>query len=381
MKIGIDIRLIGKKRTGDEVVFLNLVQQFAKLDSENEYVLFTGVQDAAVLEEIQTKLGIAGKRNFSLVNLGAKNKFIWNLWTLPRYLRKNPLDIYHTQYITPWFVPKRTKIVTIIHDVSFAVFPEYIHMLDRVLLGFFIPISLRRADMIVAVSEFTRREIVDRFHVAPEKITVVYNAVAEEFQARPSEEKIAAVRSKYSLPEKYVLYVGTLQPRKNLATLVKAWGMITGKLANVALVVAGKTDAHNVDQDIFAAAKELSGQQVLFPGYIDDADKVALYAGAHAFVLPSRYEGFGIPVLEAMSQRVPVVASNIGSLTEVGASGALYFDLDNLDSLAEKMYTVCVDTDVREKLIQSGIERVSFFSWQKSAEKVLAIYNKMFSNN
>jgi hypothetical protein len=124
MRIGIDIRNIGKRRTGDEVVFLNLVRELVRLDSENEYFLFLEERSNEALRDIEKRLCIVGKKNFCLVTLPANNKFDWNLWYVPRYLRKNAIDIYHTQYIVPFFVPKRTKVVTHIHDVSFCAFPE-----------------------------------------------------------------------------------------------------------------------------------------------------------------------------------------------------------------------------------------------------------------
>ena len=141
MKIGIDIRNIGKGRTGDEVVFFNLVKNLSKIDSHNQYILLTDRKvesDVSLREEIK-KLNL--RPNFKVFSLGSSgiNKFIWNFWTLPKYLRKNPLDVYQTQYIVPFFVPRKIKIITIIHDVSFKVFPQLIKLVDRVLLGIFIP--------------------------------------------------------------------------------------------------------------------------------------------------------------------------------------------------------------------------------------------------
>ena len=130
MIIGIDIRNIGKKRTGDEVVFFNLTKTLAKIDMENEYKLFTDIIDTTVLQYIGVSLGIDNKKNFKIISLKTKNKFTWNFWTLPKYLRKNLVDIYFTQYITPWFVPKKIKIATIIHDISFNFYPQFIKFWD-----------------------------------------------------------------------------------------------------------------------------------------------------------------------------------------------------------------------------------------------------------
>lgn len=383
MNIGIDIRLIGKKRTGDEVVFFNLVKNLAKIDGKNEYVLFTDITDQETLGEIGQQLGIAGKENFKIVALQTPNRFAWNFWTLPMYLRKNPVDIYHTQYITPWFVPRKIKIVTIIHDISFNFFPQYIKKSDLFFLKTLIPISLARADTIVAVSEFTKNEIIDYYHIDPEKIECIYNAIADDFVSggEISDEQKELVKKKYGLPEKFILYIGTLQPRKNIGHLIEAFARIKDGLEGVKLVIGGNKKAHNFDRRIDEAVKTAHLENdVIFPGFIDEQDKKAVFALAETFVFPSLYEGFGIPILEAMSQKIPVLCSDIPSLKEIASDGALYFDAQRLDDFENTLYTATMDQEIRRELTAKGLERVSFFSWEKSARKTLALYDKMVHN-
>ncbi len=376
MKIGIDIRLIGKKRTGDEVVFFNLVKNLARIDSENEYRLLTDETDENKLLEIRQRLGIEEKQNFQIVSLGKQNKFSWNFWSLAKYLKKNPVDVFETQYITPWFVSRKIKIITIIHDISFNFFPAHIKFLDLLFLRLLIPISLKRADRIVAVSEFTKKEIEKYYQISAEKIEVIFNAVSEDFLRQDvSQGKLEQVREKYELPDRFLLYMGTLQPRKNLPFFIEAFAKLKQQIPDLKLVIAGNLKAHNVDLQIENKIKQLSLEnEVIFPGFIDEDDKAAIFALAHVFVFPSLYEGFGIPILEAMSQGVPVVASNIESLKEIGSDCALFFDVQSLDNLAEKLYTACMDQKVRERLIPMGKERVSFFSWEKSARKTIETY-------
>lgn len=382
-KIGIDIRLISKKRTGDEVVIFNLVKNIAQIDADNEFELLTDIADEKILKEISEQLGIAGKNNFKIVSLPAKNKFTWNLWTLPKYLRQNPVAVYHTQYITPWFVPKKIKIVTIVHDISFNFFPQFIKFSDLFFLKALIPISLKRSDRLVGVSQFTQNEIIKFYNINPEKVDYIYNAVSDEFLNSPageevSEEKIAEVRKKYDLPEKFILYMGTLQPRKNIPQLVEAYAAIKNKLGGTKLVICGNLQIYNFDKKIDeTVAKNDLSEEVFFPGYIDEKDKRFVFAAAQAFVFPSLYEGFGIPVLEAMSQKVPVLASDIPSLKEIAGQGALYFDTTSIADFSQKLYDICVNNDLRAQLIQSGIARISFFSWKNSAQKMLAIYRKL----
>ncbi len=381
MIIGIDIRLIGKKRTGDEVVFFNLVKNLAKIDSKNEYKLFTDITDKKTIEEVGERLGIRGNNKFKIVSLETPNRFAWNFWTLPQYLRKNPVDVYQTQYITPFFVSNKIKIVTIIHDISFNFFPKFIKFSDLFFLKTLIPLSLHRADRVVAVSEFTGSEIIAFYGVRPEKVSVAYNAVADEFFQQASAGEIARVRNKYNLPEKYVLYVGTLQPRKNLPLLIESFAQIKDKLPEIKLVLAGNRKAHNFDSKIDdIIEKHQLGDKVIFPGYVEDEDKAAMIAGARVFAFPSRYEGFGIPILEAMSQGVPVLASNIIPHMEVAEDACAYFQDGALDSCSDMLYTLCVDENMRKKYSEKGLERFKFFSWQKTAYRTIAIYGELLHN-
>ncbi len=379
MKIGIDIRLIGKKRTGDEVVFFNLVKNLARINPEHNFELFTDIVDKEILQEISQDLGIEGKNNFKIISLPTKNKFSWNFWTLPKYLKTNPVDTYLTQYITPFFVPRSVKIVTIIHDISFNFFPQFIKFSDLIFLKTLIPLSLRRADKVIGVSKFTRAEIIKFYKVGPEKVDYIYDAISDDFlKGEVSLEEKERVKKKYKLPEKFILYLGTLQPRKNIPHLIEAFARIKDRLENVKLVVCGDLKAHNCDSAIERnVVVDNLENDVLFPGFIDEKDKVVVFAQARVFVFPSLYEGFGIPPLEAMSQGVPVLAADIPSLREIVGDGALYVDPNKVEDFAEMLYNLDKDEELRRRLIQSGKARISFFSWEKSARQLLAIFEKM----
>lgn len=382
MKIGIDIRLIGKKRTGDEVVIFNLVKEFGQISTDHEFKLYTDVTNRETLGEIAKSLGIVGKKNFNIVSLKTSSRFAWNFWALGKYLRNNPIDVFHTQYITPWFVPKSIKIVTIIHDISFNFFPKFIKFSDLFFLRLLIPLSLRRADKIIGVSEFTKNEIIKFYKIDGNKVDWIHNSIGQNFiDANFSADELAKVREKYNLPEKFILYIGTLQPRKNLPMLIEAFARIKDKMGDVKIVIGGNKNAHNYDKRIdLAIANNNLESSVIFPGFVDEEDKPAIFRLAHVFAFPSLYEGFGIPPLEAMSQQVPVICSDIPSLKEIADGGALYFDAGNLDDFSEKLYDISMDLDLRRELIQTGLQRVSFFSWEKSAKKMLATYEDLRHN-
>lgn len=375
MRIGIDIRNIGRKRTGDEVVFFNLVRELAEADVSNEYRLFIDARTDEELEHIADRLGISEKSQFQFVRLLAENKFDWNLLHAPRAITRESLDVYHTQYITPFLVPRRTRVVTHIHDVSFKAFPKLIAPIDRLFLSILLPSSLRRADAIVAVSEFTKSEILKYYpFVSPGKVSVVPNAVDSTFGEMVSNESVQHVRSKYSLPESYILYVGTLQPRKNIPFLIEAFARVRERLSEISLVLVGNRHGHHIDPRIDGVITALGLEEfIVFPGFVDAEDLPSVMRGATVFAYPSLYEGFGIPTLEAMRVGVPVVVTDIPPLREACGDAAIFASSTDIAAFADSLYTVSTLAGrAREALVEKGIARSQFFSWKESARMLLS---------
>jgi len=386
MKIGIDIRNIGKKRTGDEVVFFNLVKNLAKISAkggpasgwDNTYLLFTDILDKDIIASIRFDLGIKDNDKFKIISLKSAGKFIWNAWILPRYLKKNPVDIYHTQYILPFFVSKKIKLVTTIHDVSFNAHPEMIGKIDLLFLKLLIPKSLKKASQIITVSEFTKNEIIKFYNINSEKIEVAHNAVGGNFLQDVSEEKLQSVKNKYNLPEKFILYIGTMQPRKNLPTLIEAYAKIKNTNPEIKLVLCGNINSHNFDKGINQKIEEhLIQEDVIFPGFIDEEDKPAIFKLSQIFCYPSLYEGFGIPLLEAFASNIPVVASDIPAHREVGEKSISYFEPKNVANCSQKIKILIERPDLRDNLTQKGISQLANFSWRKSTQKILETYEKI----
>ncbi|MDD3486813.1 MAG: glycosyltransferase family 1 protein [Candidatus Moranbacteria bacterium] len=374
MKIAIDIRLIGKKRTGDEVVFFNLVKNLAKIDHANEYFLFTDrdlQKDPDLAAEI-AKLELG--RNFRVVFINTPNRFWWNLWALPRYLQKNPVDVFHTQYIAPFWLPRKIKLVLTIHDISFNFFPQFIKSSDLFFLKNLIPRSIRRADKIITVSESEKQNIIDYYKIPEKKVKFTYNGVDfERFNRKISEEEKENVRKKYSLPQKFLLYIGTMQPRKNLPVAIEATKDIAIKL-----VIPGNRNAHNFDKKI----DEVIGinnlqEKIIFPGWIEEEDKPAIIQMAKCFVFPSLYEGFGIPGIEAMASGTPVVASNIPVFREIFQDAALLSNPQNSEEFSQNIKKVLGNIELRNKMIEKGGETAQNFTWQKNAEKTKKIYEEL----
>ncbi len=374
MKIAIDIRNIGKGRTGDEVVFFELVKNLAQIDIDIDYRLLIDKRENDVIEKIKKQLGILNKNNFTIVQLGSGNKFVWNGWRVARYCMEEKIDIYHTQYIIPFFMPVHTKIVTHIHDVSFHVHKELISKKDAFFLNKLIPRALNKSDKIIAVSQFTKDEIIKYYNVAPEKISVVYNAV----NIKKSGQDYDVIQKKYNLPEKYILALGTMQPRKNIPFLIEAFAQLVKDVDDVDLVLVGG-QSHNFDSNIEQIIDKYSKlkEKIIFTGYVDEEDKFDIFAKAQVFAFPSLYEGFGVPILEAFETNTVVVASDIPSHREIGANGVLYFDVCNVDQCTRVLYDALVNDSIREGVLIVAQMQKEKFSWHTSAIKLQLVYKSL----
>lgn len=286
-------------------------------------------------------------------------------------------DVTHFfNYIVPPFVHGKTVVT--VHDMVYRAYPETVrgrtkHMLDLGLVP-----SMRRADRIVTDSEFSRSEIIKYYPEFSEKIRVVPCGVdTEKFHPETDPDKIAAMRNKYGIPKNYFLYLGTLEPRKNLERLIDAYAQFAGKQADTpALVLAGGKGW--LYDGIFAKVKALGLQDnVLFTQYIDSADMCALMSGALAFTFPSIYEGFGMPPLEAMACGTPVLVSDAASLPEVTGDCAVIVKPDDTDSIANGLERLYLDENLRRRLSAEGLERAKLFSWERSAQMLYAIYEEI----
>ncbi len=371
--VGIDIRLIGKQRTGDEVVFFNLTRALLQEGKGQFYFhLFTHEKEETKLIELRAQLECLGREDVKFVSVPlGRNRFLWNMLALPLQLFRQPVDIYHTQYIAPLFLPSRVKLVTHIHDVSFAAHPEWIAPRDRFFLNLLIPRSLRRSDKIIAPSQFTKNEIETYYPYTHGKVSIIPNAVGREWMNPVSAEEVQKVQKEYGLPERYIIASGTMQPRKNIPLLVEAWANRPAGLHDVGLVLTGNRFGHHVDARLHDP-KVI--EEIVFPGYVDLDTLRVLVRGASVSVFSSLYEGFGIPLLEAFASRVPVLASRIAPFQEVGGGGFLPFDPLNIDEMKKNLYSLLIDRDVQQRLIQAGEERLRLFSWEKSAELLLTEY-------
>jgi len=302
----------------------------------------------------------------------------WRLTTAIRHFLGRSMDrffagvgLFHaTEHLLPRFSSVRT--VFTLHDLIFLFHPETHKPLNRWFLTLMMPRFLRAADAIIAVSECTKRDAIRFYGIPEEKITVIYEGVSPHFRPA-SPEAVRAVREKYSLPEHFILYVGTIEPRKNLTALLEAFTNLQSAICNLHLVFVGKKGW--LYEGFFRRLRELGLEdRVLFTGYVPDEDLPAIYSAADLFVFPSLYEGFGLPVLEAMACGTPVVCSNTSSLPEVAGDAALLVDPTDMRALAGAMKRALTDEEKRKEMREKGLRRAAKFSWEKAATMTLKVY-------
>lgn len=298
-------------------------------------------------------------------------KFFWSQFFLPLSLMKEKIDIFFSPaHYAPRFI--NTPYILTIHDLSFFRYPEDFRKRDLIKLIFWSRYSIKNAKKIIAVSKTTKKDILKIYQLPEEKVTVIYNGFEKT--------KLKSSRLLRNIPKNYFLYVGTLQPRKNLSTLINAFNQFQKKHPRFELVIAGKKGW--LYENLFKQVFDLGlTEKVFFTDYVSDKQLEFLYSNAFAFVMPSLYEGFGIPILEAMSFACPVISSYTASLPEVGGDACLYFNpLDEKD-LLEKMEILLVDKKLRNELIKKGKERIKEFSWKKCAQKTLNLLIKTVNKN
>lgn len=284
------------------------------------------------------------------------------------FLGAEPNVIVFPNFIRWPVMNPRIKTVVFIHDLSFVYFPQFANPINLSDTTRFVPKSIKKASHIITISKSSKRQIMKHFQVPENKITVVYPAVDPKFFYKRPKAQITKVRRKYKLPTKYILYHGTVEPRKNIEGLLEAYSKLDKALqSEYALVLAGSKGWQ--DEDILTAIAKLSkkGLKIIQTGYLPDEDTPPLISGASVLVFPSHYEGFGIPLLEAMACGVPVISADNSSLPEVVGDGGLFVKAEDIKGLADAITRLLGDKQLQQELIARGFGQAKKFSWGKSA--------------
>ena len=325
------------------------------------------------------ELIVPGLGRSRLATRGLGNKIIRKQLMMPWALRSQQFDVVHdTYHFGPFLAPTSYARVVTIHDLVPLMMPETCacsvqsHLTHRTLVRW----VAKRAGHIITDSECTRRDVIEQYRVPPDRVTTVYLAAGNAFRPVEDTEQLWAVREKFGLPDDFILYVGTLEPRKNLVRLIGAYKRALPSLGGIPLVIGGGL-GWKYDEILRAANDPSLEGRVRLLGRVPDDDLPALYNLATVFVFPSLYEGFGLPVLEAMACGTPVITSRTSSLPEVaGAAGLLVDPLDE-DEIARAMVDVVSQKCLRSALSREGLAQAAKFSWQRCAQETLEVYRNV----
>jgi len=367
-RIGIDFTAAARERAGIGRYARELIRALSRFDHTHTYLLF-------VPRDAHTDLVLATwPPNFKIVRAPLTERYLAALWhrarvALPIEAFIGKVEVFYSpDFLLPPTLAHR-KLVTV-HDLSYVRVPECFPQPLLNYLNKAVPPSVARADLILADAISTRRDLNDVYGVPAEKIKVLYSGVDPRFNPNVSREAQARVRA-LTGGKPYLLSVSTLQPRKNYARLIQAFAKVISKtqIPNLNLVICGARGW--MADDIYRTIEQLElHNRVILPDFFSDDDLPALYAGATLFIYPSLYEGFGLPVAEAMACGVPVVSSNASSLPEVGGDAVLYFDPYDIDAMAEAMWHALTDESLREHLRARGIVQAQKFSWEQAAREL-----------
>lgn len=375
--IGIDYTPAYEQGGGIGRYVRELVTALSHVDHSTEYNLFVS---GAAPSSLPTSLG----SNFRWNSTRLSPKWLARIWhrfrvPVPVEVFTGPLSLFHaTDFVLPPTLPAVLTVLTV-HDLSFVRIPESASPSLKQYLDVVVPRSVERADYVLVDSQATSDDLVEFYGVSSKKIEVLLSGVSGGFSRHISDSLLMTTRNKYNLGSvSYVFTVGTVQPRKNYVRLIQSLVQLRSRGLDIHLAIAGGKGW--LDNPIYAAISDMHMEDfVHFIGFVADEDLPALYKGAVCLAFPSLYEGFGLPVLEAMASGIPVLTSNISSLPEVAGDAAITVDPYDVDAITDGLERIILDTDLRSDLIQKGLARANEFTWEKSARQLLGIYQHLLS--
>jgi glycosyltransferase involved in cell wall biosynthesis len=374
LRIAIDATIIRGEITGTGFYIVNLLKGLSRIDNSNEYFIFG---DRKNIE----KYGFKERKNFKIEDRRFKNRIIrvlWEFFIFPFELKKLGICILHSpNYITP-MIKLGYMIAVTVHDLTSIIFPGRHTLIKRILLGKMLPLFLKNADVVLADSENTRKDIIRLLSIRESKIFVTYVSFSDSYNDRIGYEESKKVVSEYGIKKDFILYVGMIEPRKNIILILKAFQELDSEL-DLDLVIVGRKGWYYREIEQYMENIKRAGlkNNIIFTGYVPEEDLRYFYRSAYIFVFPSLYEGFGLPPVQAMACGTPVITSNTSSLPEVVGDAAIKIDPENIKSFKEAVKVLCSDNKKRDELAARGIEQVKRFSIEKIASNVLFVYNSL----
>lgn len=375
MRIGFDGKRAVQNFTGLGNYSRYVIDILYRFSPENEYVLYAPHRRSSrVFDELLHRCPLL--KTIYPEGMWRHFKSLWRTWGMTSRLDKEGIDLFHgLSNELPLTIRKarHTRSVVTIHDLIFLRYPEYYHWIDRKIYTYKFRKACESADLVIAISECTKRDIISYFHIPEEKIKVVYQGCDVSFTRPATEEKKQEVREKYSLPEHYILNVGSIEERKNVLLAVKALLHLPEEMH---LVILGRRTPYTDQINTFIHAHHLEDRVKILNG-IPFSDLPAIYQQAEVFVYPSRFEGFGIPIIEAIYSGVPVVAATGSCLEEAGGPSSIYVHPDDVEGMADALKQASGNQAVRARMIEEGKKYVRRFSEEEQAQQLMGIYSRL----
>ena len=372
LRLAFDAKRLFNNFTGLGNYSRTLINNLATQYPEHAYFLYT----TSIRKNSQTKIFL-DQASFQIRRPQYLPASYWRSQGIKRNLQKDDIQLYHglSHEIPYGLQRKNIKSVVSIHDLIFLKYPELYPFFDRQIYNHKFKYSCRHADQIIAISESTKKDIINFYDIAEEKIQVIYQNCDPIFSIKINRGHIASVLQKYQIPTSYLLYVGAITARKNLLNIVKSLELLPKDL-QLPLVVVGKGKNYKKEVQKYIQQKGLDSL-IHFPGHIDQEDLPALYQGAAIFIYPSFYEGFGIPIIESLYSKTPVITSQRSSLPEAGGPNAHYIDPDEPEQISKGIEKILTDDEYRNQMIQKSFEYVQQFNSESSSQTMIEMYQRV----
>ena len=381
MHVGINAQLLSfsqNYRNGGISRYIRyLLTELARQPGQHEYTVFVNGQE--VVERLAAQHPQITYVAVPWPESRPVSRVAWEQFTLPSLLRQRRVEVFHSPAnVLPELLPRNCAGVVTLHDLAFLRFPNVLARSKRMYHRTFTMRSLRHATLIIADSDSTKRDAIELLHIPAGRITTIHLCIDARFSSVINEEEVEAFRQKQGLAAGFILYLGTLEPRKNITTILEAYAQLRKMHAiQEKLVLAGGKGWFY--DSIFEKVKTLGLEsEIVFPGFVADAEQVLWYHAASAFIYPSLYEGFGLPVAEALACGIPVVTSNVSSLPEAGADIALTVDPYDVDAMAEAIYKALIDLAYRQRCRTLAPSVAQQFSAQSMVAKIIGVYEQAY---
>ena len=377
MRVLIDLTQIPIQKTGVGIYAVNLIHEIARRKPVCEYYI--------TVQDDDTEFYTLDNFEINVIRINSKLfrkhlfRFFFEQVILPIIALYHRIDLVHSLHYSFPLACCFTKRIVTIHDLTFFKYPQLHLKLKRVYFKFFILIAHVFVDKIIVVSESTKKDLTT-FTSTKSGVVRVIHLGCKDFTRNIGKKEIHAIKNKYCLPDKYILFLGVIEPRKNIENLIRAFYIFQKDHKDFSLVIAGKKGWHY--KNVFYLTNKFNlERKIIFPGYVDENDKDPLIKGSRIFVYPSVYEGFGLPVLEAMKMGIPTIANNGSSIKEIAKGGALLVDTMFPEKIYEALSRLVNDQQIYREISEKSILLAKRFTWKKTADRTIEEYLSMLSPN